>query len=118
MTPEERALDAMRTKSLEGWLGLCSALSIAAGVVVLVGQSLAWLKSGYWPSLSIASALSWLGFEPNRLASTSWHGLNRVVMWFMDLHVSVGLLALGSLLGILIGQFAYEIARLKGRRTG
>ena len=113
MTPHERERepDLLRAKCQSEWFGLGSALAFAGTLVVLAVQAMAWLKTGNWQSVSIATGLGWAGVDASVLATTSWQGLNRVLVWLTDLHLGFALLALGAATGLAIGEAVYSFTQ-------
>jgi hypothetical protein len=113
MTPEERERDRIRGEHLSGWIGLLTALAFAATAITFGIQALLWLKSGAWHPVSIASALGWLGLNPLFLVAGSWHGLNQIVAWVLELHLGVGFIAAGVVVGFCIGEAVNAFSNTK-----
>lgn len=116
MTPDERERERIRSDHIAGWVGLFSALACVAAAITIAIQALLWLKNDRWPPVSVAAGLDWLGVNSELFARTSWHGFNRIVAWVLDLHLGVGFIAAGALIGFCIGEVTNAVSR--ARRSG
>lgn len=81
----------MRLDRIMAWV---AGLLLLAAVAAPALQAIEWLQAGRWTNLPLAL---FLGSEFSH--PTSWIGLNRIIGWVLDTHVSVFLcaLALGPL---------------------
>jgi hypothetical protein len=79
-------------------------------------QALLWLKEGQWPSISFASVLGKLNIDYYSVVDIRWAGVQKIVVWLLDLPLCLGIVAFGALLGILIGHLVHEFSKFKSGR--
>jgi hypothetical protein len=60
----------------------------------------AWLKNGEWPRLPFYAVFAWLNLDPfSPVNSIEWQGIKKILVWCLELPLSVGFLGLGAVLG-------------------
>ena len=72
---------------------LCSLLSIGYEIFV-------WLKTGEWLRLPFYSVFVWLNidlFTP--LQNIEWQGIKKIILWFLELPLSIGLISTTAIFG-------------------
>ena len=111
--PDMDTIEAKRSKTIEEWFGLCSALGFFAAFVLLGCQAFLWLKVGQWAPIPISSVLNKLNINYNLVVDISWAGVQKILIWILDLPLSLGIIAFGGLMGLLIGHLVHEISKLK-----
>lgn len=107
------ALKARRTNTIEGWFGLVGALGFFAAVLLLGYQAFHWLKEGQWTPIPISSVLGKLNIDYYSLINIPWVGAQKIIVWLIDLPLSLGIIIFGSLLGALIGLLVHEFSNFK-----
>jgi hypothetical protein len=110
---ETNALDAERTKTIEGWFGLFGALGFFGAICLLGYQAFLWLKEGQWTPIPISSVLGKLNIDYYSLVDISWAGAQKIVVWLLDLPLSLGIVVFGGLVGVLVGYLINEISLLR-----
>jgi hypothetical protein len=87
-------------RSIAGAIWLAS---IGAAIIVLVGQSVFWLKTAIWPTWTIADAIDLVS---TRRPSLSWKGFQEIIDWSLRCPLSIGALLLGAIGGNAIWRLA------------
>ncbi len=106
-------MEAQRTKTIEEWFGLFGALGFFAAALLLGYQALLWLKEGQWTPIPISSVLGKLNIDYYSLIDIPWAGAQKIVVWLLDLPLSLGIVVFGGLLGVLIGHLVHELSKFK-----
>lgn len=102
---------ALRAKKneIEGWVGLLGAFGFISGVGVLIYQLYLWLKLGEWVSMPLSTLLVWLGFDYSSITNIAWVGVQKLVVWCLDLPLSIAAIMLGFAIGYLVGFLVTSI---------
>ena len=93
LTPNERRLlaaDDRATDRVGIWLTVIVGLP-AVAIVIIAIQSAIWLRTGTWPSFSIADTFKWANV---RLLPTTWIGFDQIVEYVLAWPVSGALIVL------------------------
>lgn len=106
-------LDAQRTKTIEEWFGLFGSLGFFGAVCLLGYQAFLWLKEGQWTPIPISSVLGKLNIDYYSLVDISWAGAQKIVVWLLELPLSLGIIVFGGLIGVLVGYLVNEISFLR-----
>lgn len=96
---DTNALEAQRSKTVEEWFGLFGALGFFAAVLLVVYQTFLWLKEGQWTAIAISSVLGKLNIDYYSVVDIRWAGVQKIVVWLLDLPLSLGVVAFGGLYG-------------------
>ena len=107
------AIEAQHSKTIEEWFGLCGALGFMAAFILLGYQAVLWLREGQWTPIPISSVLNKFSIDYNSVVDISWAGIQKILVWILDLPLSLGIIAFGGLSGVLIGHLAHEFSKLK-----
>lgn len=107
---EISALNAERTKTIEEWFGLFGALGFFGSICLLGYQAFLWLREGQWTPIPISSVLGKFNIDYYSLVDISWAGAQKIVVWFLDLPLSLGIVVFGGLFGALVGYLISEIS--------
>lgn len=106
-------LDAKRTKTIEEWFGLFGSLGFLGAVCLLGYQAFLWLKEGQWTPIPISSVFGKLNIDYYSFIDISWAGAQKIVVWLLDLPLSLGIIVFGGLIGVLVGYLVNEISFLR-----
>jgi len=75
-------------------------IGFLAGFLSIGYEVFVWLKHGEWPHLPFSTVLAWLNLDPFTLvASIEWQGIKKILLWCLELPLSVGLMGSGAVLG-------------------
>lgn len=110
---EIRALNAERTKTIEEWFGLFAALGFFGSICLLGYQVFLWLREGQWTPIPISSVLGKLNIDYYSLVDISWAGAQKILVWLLDLPLSLGIFVFGGLFGALVGYLICEISLVR-----
>jgi len=66
-------------------------LALACSIIV-VYQTICWLRTGNWPTFTADDARTFLGIP---FPQTEWVGITKILSWILDQPLSVDLLVLG-----------------------
>lgn len=90
------------------------ALAGFAGWLALLGipawQSLVWLKTGFWPSLTVADFCQWAGWYP----TSAWGGVEQIISWFLTWPLSCAAPLLSTIVLVPMGpaiEWAFSESR-------
>lgn len=84
-----------------------------AGAITLGYQVYLWLKIGQWVPIPLSAALTWGGFAFAPIFDVKWLGLRKILIWVLDLPLSVMLIVGSFPLGYAVGHLV--AAAFEGR---
>jgi hypothetical protein len=98
--------DTSRTRQneIEGWVGLVGAFGLIAGFAVFLYQLYLWLKLGQWISMPLSTVFQWLGFDYSSVTDFAWIGVQKLVVWSLDLPLSAMSIVAGFAIGYVVGS--------------
>jgi hypothetical protein len=111
--PDEITMEAQQTKAIEEWFGLLGSLGFVAAICLLGYQTFLWLKEGQWTPMPISSIFGILGFDYYSVIDVSWAGVQKILIWLLDLPLSLGLIVFGCVVGVVVGNVVHQVSMLR-----
>lgn len=108
-------ISRLRTNEIEGWVGGIGALSFLAGATTFCYQLYLWLKLGEWVPLPISTVFTWVGIDYSLLTSDQWLGLQKIIVWVLDLPMFLMLPLFGIAIGYIVGYLVVAISDLRSK---
>ena len=82
------------------------------GPLVVGFQGIHWFREGYWPPVNIRDGLSVFNhWQPIRNPFWEWQGVQKLIVWVLDVPLSIGLIVLGCTIGALGLHSADKVGR-------
>jgi hypothetical protein len=106
-----------RQNEVEGWVGLIGAFGFLAGVGVFLYQIYLWLKLGQWVSMPLSTMIVWLGFDFSSVTNITWIGIQKLVVWSLDLPLSIVSIIAGLAIGYVVGSLVAGARDLGKKRA-
>lgn len=100
-------MEAARENTVEEWFGLFTGLGFFAATLLLAYQAYLWLKEGQWTPIPISSILEKFNIDYYSIINMSWAGAQKIVVWLLDLPLTLGIVVLSGIVGALIGNFMH-----------
>ncbi|MDQ2763242.1 MAG: hypothetical protein M3Y22_07030 [Pseudomonadota bacterium] len=85
------AADDRKLASTGKWLAVIFGF-IGASVIIVLVQSIIWLKSGVWPSFTMREGFGWLGVP---VPAVSWKGAQQIIQYAISCPVAGASFAIG-----------------------
>lgn len=101
----EKLSPADAAREYESTIARASALMFGVGflgTLLVVGYQLyQWLKTGNWIELPFYFLLTWLKIDLSVIANMEWQGIKKILMWLLELPLSLMSIGLGGVLAYL-----------------
>ena len=101
--------------SLENIMGICISLlgagSFLGGAGVLAYQIIDWLKTGEWFPVPVWKIFELMGSDLSFIPEIEWRGLQKILLWLLDLPLSIALPVSGILLALGVGWFVWPFVQ-------
>ena len=87
---------------LENVVALIIMAGLLGGILVFGYQIKQWLKTGVWIEFPFILMFTWLKIDLSVIANMEWQGIKKILVWFLELPLSLMLIALGVALASLL----------------
>ena len=104
-----------RQNEIGGWVGLLGTVGFLFGVGVFIYQMYLWLRLGQWVPMPLSTVLVWFGFDYSSTTHIAWMGVQKLVVWGLDLPLSVMSILTGFAIGYFVGELVASVRDL-GRK--
>ncbi len=105
--------EAQRIKMAEKWFGFFGTTGFFGAIILLAYQAFLWLREGQWTPIPVSSILEIINIDYYSTVDISWTGTQKIVVWLLDLPLSLGIFVFSSFLGALIGYLIHEFSNFK-----
>lgn len=80
----------------EGIFCIFGSISWLCSLISMGYSGFFWLKHGEWPYIPFYTVFRWLKIDPFLLVKyIEWLGIKKILLWFLELHITSGFLFLG-----------------------
>lgn len=95
------ARNSIYENSVKGIAALIGGIGFM-GAAVLGYQILQWLKTGVWIEMPLSMLFVWFQFDLSPVMNMEWQGTKKIILWFLDLPLSLVLPVVGGALAYLV----------------
>lgn len=96
--------DLKLKRNIDEWVGLCGSLGFMSVIMLLISQSLLWVKVGEWTSYPLSYVVEKYNLSFFDYSKLSYIGIQKILTYVFDLPIHIFIFTLGIILGWLIGS--------------